>query len=144
MVALRTCSLSTGVHYETKDGDEALYLEIMDFFCKVFNNGACDYTLGRLASFLSGRCSHEHFTSSRAPDQRSGHPSSCSRHRRYCCKLPTALLTQSRAAAGSARRLARTRARRWLSCRSLASSERLNVGRHEGVSGGDTIICRAQ
>jgi P4 family phage/plasmid primase-like protien len=141
-------SLSTGVHYETKDGDEALYLEIMDFFCKVFPNERMrDYTLGRLASFLSGDVSHEHFyifTGSGSNGKSKTIELFEASFGEYCCKLPTALLTQRRAAAGSALgELARTKARRLAVLQEPGESERLNVGVMKELSGGDTIICRA-
>jgi hypothetical protein len=54
--------------------------EIMDFFSKVFPDEEREYALGRLASFLSGDVSHEHFYifTGSAPTA-SPRPSSCSR-----------------------------------------------------------------
>jgi hypothetical protein len=61
----------------------------------------------------------------------------------YCCKLPTALLTQRRAAAGSALgELARTKSRRFAVLQEPGerAPER---GRHEGAVRRRHIICRA-
>jgi P4 family phage/plasmid primase-like protien len=141
-------SLSTGVSFESEPGDHVLEEEIMDFFSKVFPDEELrEYALGRLASFLSGDVSHEHFyifTGSGSNGKSKTIELFEAAFGEYCCKLPTALLTQRRAAAGSALgELARTKSRRFAVLQEPGESERLNVGVMKELSGGDTIICRA-
>jgi hypothetical protein len=129
------------VHHETKDGDEALYLEIMDFFCKVFPE-RMDYTLGRLASFLWAmfRTSTLHL---HGPGSNGVTPSNCSRH------LRRVLLQAADRSSNVARRrdrpgeLARTKPAAIVLQEFRARSERLNVGVMKEFRRGDTIICRA-
>jgi phage/plasmid-associated DNA primase len=72
-------SLSTGVSFESEPGI-SLEEEIMDFFSKVFPDEELrEYALGRLASFLSGDVSHEHFYIFTPGSTASPRPSSCSR-----------------------------------------------------------------
>lgn len=141
-------SLSTGVEFEVRPGDDLLEEEIMDFFSKVFpNEGVREYALGRLASFLSGDVTHEHFyifTGCGSNGKSKTIELFEAAFGDYCCKLPTSLLTQRRAAAGAALgELARTKARRFAVLQEPGESERLNVGVMKELSGGDTIICRA-
>jgi hypothetical protein len=116
----------------------------MDFFSKVFPDEELrEYALGRLASFLSGDVSHEHlyiFTGSGSKVQ--DHRAVRGRIRRVLLQLPT-VLTQRRAAAGSALGSSPAPshvARRAPGARGERAPER---GRHEGAVRRHHIICRA-
>jgi hypothetical protein len=111
----------------------------MDFFSKVFPDEELrEYALGRLASFLSGDVSHEHlyiFTGSGSKVQ--DHRAVRGRIRRVLLQLPT-VLTQRRAAAGSA--LGSSPAPSHVARRAPGAreSERLNVGVMKELSGDTT------
>jgi hypothetical protein len=89
--------------------------EIMDFFSKVFPDEELrEYALGRLASFLSGDVSHEflHLHGLRLNGKSKTIELFEAAFGEYCCSCR--LLTQRRAAAGSALgELARTKSRRF-------------------------------
>jgi len=62
----------------------------------------------------------------------------------YCCKFPVTLLTQKRAAAGSATsELARAKGKRFSVLQEPSEDEKLNVGLMKELSGGDKIQARA-
>lgn len=141
-------SMCTGIEYEVLDGDDVLEAEIDDFFCKVFPNPDMrKYAIGRFASFISGDVSREEFyifTGSGSNGKSKTIELFEASFGDYCCKLPTSLLTQKRAAAGAASgELARTKSRRFCVLQEPGESERLNVGIMKELSGGDEIMCRA-
>ena len=61
----------------------------------------------------------------------------------YCCKLPITLLTQKRAASGSATsEIARTKGKRFACLQEPSEDEKLNVGLMKELTGGDKIQAR--
>jgi P4 family phage/plasmid primase-like protien len=140
-------SMCTGIDYEVLENDEVLFEEIDDFFRKVFpNKDMRDYAIGRFANFISGDVSREEFyifTGSGSNGKSKTIELFEASFGGYCCKLPTSLLTQKRAAAGTpSGELHRTKARRFCVLQEPGESERLNVGIMKELSGGDKIQCR--
>jgi P4 family phage/plasmid primase-like protien len=141
-------SMCTGVDYQLVEGDDQLTREIDDFFGKVFPDAELrEYAVGRLASFISGDVQREEFyifTGSGSNGKSKTIELFEASFGGYCCKLPTSLVTQRRAAAGTpSGELARTRGRRFCVLQEPGESERLNVGIVKELSGGDRIQCRA-
>jgi P4 family phage/plasmid primase-like protien len=141
-------SMCTDIDYEVRAGDEVLFDEIDDFFCKVFpNKDMREYAIGRFANFISGDVSREEFyifTGSGSNGKSKTIELFEASFGGYCCKLPTSLLTQKRAAAGTpSGELTRTKARRFCVLQEPGESEKLNVGIMKELSGGDKIQCRA-
>jgi hypothetical protein len=94
--------MCTGIDYEVLENDEVPRNRRL--FRKVFpNKDMRDYAIGRFANFISvtylGRNSI--FSPEADPTGIEDDRTIRSVFRGYCCKLPTSLLTQKRAAAGT-------------------------------------------
>jgi len=141
-------SISTNIHYVPYDKEEECVQDVYRFFEAVHPNpNIRTYVLTMLASCLSGHIREEKFhiwTGCGSNGKSKVIDLFETAFGDYCCKLPVALLTGKRAAAGSANsEVARTKGKRFACLQEPSENERLNIGLMKEMTGGDKIIARA-
>lgn len=138
---------STKINYMPFNKDIPEYLEINDFFSKVFVNEAVrNYILDIIACIIDGSIAQERFYiftgqgsngKSRLLDLIQKTVGD------YYCILPIALLTQKRASSNSAQsELERTKGRRFAVMQEPSEQDKINIGYMKELSGNDRIMTR--
>ena len=140
-------SLTCGINYIPYDSEHPCQRDINRFLNQIFTKPHIkEYVLLLLSSFLNGSIREERFhiwTGSGSNGKSKLIDLFEQSFGEYCCKFPVTLLTQKRAASGSATsELARSKGKRFACLQEPAEDEKLNIGLMKELTGGDKIQAR--